>query len=142
MNEPFFSKEIPSRLEAVSGLLDETTAALVEHRYLSSTQTCRFRLCLEEALVNAVRHGNGGKEDLTVRLKLYDLGDQCLIRVYDLGCGFDPHSVRMSDPGEAGGRGVCLMRHFMDRVAYNNSEKCLELWLQRHDCRVEEKTHE
>ena len=137
MNEPFFSREIPSQLGAVGGLLDETAAALVEHCFLAASQTCRLRLCLEEALVNAVQHGNRGKQDLNVRLQLHDMGNRCLIRIYDMGCGFDPHSVQMSEPGRAGGRGVCLIRHFMDSVAFNESEKCLELWLHRHDCRVE-----
>ena len=142
MNEPFFSLEIPSRLGAVSGLLDETTAALVRRRFLSDERSCRLRLCLEEALVNAVRHGNRGKEELRVLLRLYDAGDKCLIRIYDRGAGFDPHSVQMSEPGQAGGRGVCMIRHFMDNVAYNNDEKCLELWLHGHDCRVEGQSDE
>jgi anti-sigma regulatory factor (Ser/Thr protein kinase) len=142
MDDPFFFREIPSRLDAVSGLLDETTAALVEHRFLAPGQTCRLRLCLEEALVNAVRHGNQGRQDLSVRLQLHDVGDGCLVRIYDRGGGFDPHGVQMSEPGQPGGRGVCLIRHFMDTVAFNESENCLELWFHRRDCRVEEHDHE
>jgi serine/threonine-protein kinase RsbW/non-specific serine/threonine protein kinase len=142
MNEPFFSQEIPSRLDAVSGLLDETAAALLARGFLTAERSCRLRLCLEEALVNAVRHGNRGNEELRVRLELHDKGDGCLIRIYDCGCGFDPQRVQMSKPDQAGGRGVCLIRHFMDRVAYNDSEKCLELWLHRHDCHVEVQSNE
>ena len=142
MNEPFFSREIPSRLDAVSGLLDETTAALVRRRFLSDERSCRLRLCLEEALVNAVRHGNRGQAELRVLLRLYDAGDGCLIRIYDLGGGFDTHGVQMSEPGQPGGRGVCLIRHFMDKVAYNDDEKCLELWLHGRECRVEGQSDE
>ena len=137
MNEPFFSREIPSRLGAVSGILDETAAALEEHCRLSKAESCRLRLCLEEALVNAVEHGNLGRQDLSVRLQLHDADGKCLIRIYDKGCGFDPQRVQMSEPGRAGGRGVCLIRHFMDKVAYNDNEKCLELWLRGHDRRDE-----
>ncbi len=142
MDNPFFSREIASRLDAVNGLLDQTTAALVERHFLSAGQTCRLRLCLEEALVNAVHHGNRGRQDLSVRLELHDAGDRCLIRIYDRGAGFDPQSVKMSEPGKPGGRGVCLIRHFMDHIAYNETEKCLELWLQRHDCHVEGQSNE
>ena len=142
MNEPFFSQEMPSRLDAVGDMLNGATAALVARRFLTAESASRLRLCLEEAVVNAVEHGNSCREDLSVRVTLHDSGDRCLIRIYDRGCGFDPHSVRMSEPGDAGGRGVCLIRHFMDAVGYNRDEGCLELWLRRRTTCPEDGSNE
>ena len=142
MNEPFFSQEMPSRLDAVGDMLDRATSALVARHFLTREGASRLRLCLEEAVVNAVEHGNGRREDLSVRVALHDTGDRCLIRIYDRGCGFDPQNVRMSEPGDAGGRGVCLIRHFMDAVGYNRDEHCLELWLRRQETGPEEPSNE
>lgn len=80
-------------------------------------------LALEEALVNAIRHGN--KEDLGKRVQLVcKICDKRLrIEVADEGPGFDPTDV--PDPTATdnlevpSGRGIMLMRNFMHHVEYN-----------------------
>jgi serine/threonine-protein kinase RsbW len=82
-------------------------------------------LAVEEALVNAIRHGN--KEDVAKRVQIVcKICDERLrIEVADEGPGFDPAQV--PDPTEnenletPSGRGIMLMRSFMHHVEYNDA---------------------
>ena len=80
-------------------------------------------LTLEEAFLNAVKHGN--KMDPTKKVKVdYSVdSDKVEICITDEGNGFQPDSV--ADPRfgeglyEPGGRGLLLMNSYMDTVKYN-----------------------
>jgi serine/threonine-protein kinase RsbW len=82
-----------------------------------------IHLAAEEAIVNAIVHGN--KLDPTKRVHISCLvsPEVACIEVTDEGPGFDPASVpdctleeRLDVPS---GRGVMLMRSFMTRIEYN-----------------------
>lgn len=80
-------------------------------------------LTLEEAFLNAVKHGN--KMDPAKKVKIdYSVdSDKVEISITDEGNGFQPESV--ADPRfgeglyEPGGRGLLLMNSYMDTVRYN-----------------------
>ncbi|HJO04015.1 MAG TPA: ATP-binding protein [Acidobacteriota bacterium] len=83
-------------------------------------------LAVREAVMNAVLHGNKERPDADVRVD-YRLADgRVEISVCDQGEGFDPGDL--SDPLSAenllseGGRGVYLMRQFMDEVNFSFPE--------------------
>jgi serine/threonine-protein kinase RsbW len=75
-----------------------------------------MRLALEEALVNALRHGHRFDPAKLVRVRFRVDAYEALAEVEDEGPGFDPDSV--PDPTAAenlekpSGRGLLLMRHF------------------------------
>lgn len=81
------------------------------------------RLALEEALVNAIKHGNrmDPKKQVHVNCQVHE--DRVCIVIEDEGTGFDVNDV--PDPtsdenlDKPGGRGIMLMRAFMSRVEYN-----------------------
>ena len=82
-----------------------------------------IHLAAEEAIVNAIVHGN--KLDPHKRVLVDCLVTPVLVRVEitDEGAGFDPANVpdctldeRLEVPS---GRGVMLMRTFMTRIEYN-----------------------
>jgi serine/threonine-protein kinase RsbW len=82
-----------------------------------------MRLALQEALVNAVKHGNGGDPAKRVRLR-YRVSAACVeLEVEDQGEGFDPAGV--PDPcapenlERPCGRGLLMMRHYLDEVHYH-----------------------
>ena len=80
-------------------------------------------LALEEAFINAVKHGNKMDPEKEVRIK-YSVGaDKVEISMTDEGQGFDPGAVPDPRCGEnlykAGGRGILLMRSYMDIVEFN-----------------------
>lgn len=82
-----------------------------------------IRLALEEALVNAIKHGNGMDPDKTVRVHYRITPDRFDVRIADEGPGFDPTAV--PDPTEEEfierpcGRGLLLIRGFMSSVEYH-----------------------
>lgn len=91
---------------------------------------CRERQCtaaelsLREALANAILHGNGSDSKKRVELDCYGHGDGSVtLVVRDQGHGFDINSL--SDPTSPenvyrdGGRGIYLIRHFMDQVEFD-----------------------
>lgn len=103
--------------------LDVATSAVIaalDQRGYDKASTFAVRLALEEALTNAVRHGN--KEDPSRKVTLqFDIGEaEAIIEVQDEGEGFDPTAV--PDPTAAenldipSGRGLMLMRSFMADV--------------------------
>jgi serine/threonine-protein kinase RsbW len=79
-------------------------------------------LALEEAVVNGLRHGNRGDPARRVRVRYRVTSGGVLAEVEDEGPGFDPALV--PDPtlpenlDRPCGRGLFLMRHYLDRVSF------------------------
>jgi serine/threonine-protein kinase RsbW len=93
------------------------------------------RLGLEEALVNAVRHGNRGDPRKRVRVRYRVAPQEVWAEVEDEGPGFDPGAVpdptgpeRLERPG---GRGLLLMRHYLSSVSYNERGNAVTLRKRR-----------
>ncbi|MCL2700927.1 MAG: ATP-binding protein [Phycisphaerae bacterium] len=90
-----------------------------------------IKLALEEAINNAIRHGNRCDPDkrVTVRVEL-DTAEMS-ISVTDEGPGFNPGTVPDPTADEnlekPSGRGIMLMRAYMDDVHYNQrgNEICM-----------------
>jgi serine/threonine-protein kinase RsbW len=87
--------------------------------------TFAIRLAFEETANNAITHGNGSDPAKNVRIEL-SVGDARVeMMVEDEGPGFDYTHVKDPTADEnlcrAGGRGVMLVRAFMDEVHYNPS---------------------
>ncbi len=134
MDKPFFNLQFPSTFDAMASAMNQAVAALLHHEQVGREDEPWIRLCLEEALVNAIRHGNRCDACRLVEIEMVDHGDSCTIRVHDEGNGFSPERIKMPDCEQLGGRGVCLMRHFMDHVRYDFAEHCLEMTFQHRNC--------
>jgi serine/threonine-protein kinase RsbW len=93
------------------------------------------RLALEEALVNAIRHGHRNDASKTVHIRFQPTAQQLLVEIQDEGPGFDPDGV--PDPlspenlERPGGRGVFLMRHYMTWVSVNEQGNCVTMCRSR-----------
>lgn len=132
MAKTLYSAEFPSTFDAMGGVLEETLDTLRAEGYVSGEREPEVRLCLEEALVNAIRHGNGLDAHRKVRLELHEQADGCCnIRIHDEGKGFSPDDVDAPRTEQLGGRGICLIRHFMDCVGFNRRDHCFEMALRR-----------
>jgi serine/threonine-protein kinase RsbW len=92
-------------------------------------------LSLEEALVNALRHGHGLDPTKVVRVRYHVAADVVLAEVEDEGPGFDPRAV--PDPlkdenlERPSGRGILLMRRYMTSVEHKGRGNHLTLCLRR-----------
>ena len=89
------------------------------------------RLAIEEALVNAIKHGNQMDPSKTVRITCQVAADKVRIEIEDQGPGFQIEDVPDPTADEnlerPCGRGIMLMRAFMSSIAYNESGNCVIL---------------
>jgi serine/threonine-protein kinase RsbW len=113
----------------------EKVAAAMDAAGYASRDIFAVRLALEEAVVNAIKHGHQGDASRPVRLRYLVDADEVLLAVEDQGPGFHPDDV--PDPLDpenlerACGRGVFLMRHYMTWVKYNERGNCVTLCKRR-----------
>ncbi len=114
--------QVPSVLSEVQKA-SEKVLGFLRPLALSEAFLFDIRLCLEEALINAMKYGNKLREDLAVRLEAEYDQDEVRIRVEDQGEGFEPGSLRRCTEGENllrnSGRGVYLIHQLMDKVVYS-----------------------
>jgi serine/threonine-protein kinase RsbW len=102
--------------------MERFVAELADHGF-TEKELFGMRLAVEEAVVNAVKHGNGYDPRKKVRVQYSVTPQQVLVAVEDEGPGFNPEEV--PNPLEAenlerpSGRGLFLMRCYMTWVQYN-----------------------
>lgn len=93
-------------------------------------------LALEEAFSNAVEHGNKGDPEKTVQIDYSIDEKQVEIRLTDQGNGFDPKGIpdpRLAENiGEARGRGLLLIRAYMDQVQFTPKGNSIRMVRFRH----------
>ncbi len=129
-NPKEFSERIPSDT-ARGREVQEQIVAGMEQRGFSPRDVFGVRLALEEALVNAIKHGNRMDPDKSVQIDwtLSEAGVR--IAIEDEGDGFDvgdvPDPTDDENLDKPGGRGIMLMRSFMNVVEYNESGNRLTL---------------
>ena len=90
-----------------------------------------IKLALEEALVNAIKHGNKMDRNKFVRVVYRVTPERFDIRITDEGPGFDPGDVPDPTAPEClerpSGRGLLLMRHYMTEVEYRDCGRVVEM---------------
>jgi len=124
MSADHFQLSIPSEPTAGQQVQDRIIGALEAHGF-PARDVFGVRLALEEAVVNAIKHGNGLDPEKFVHVDCRVDNERVTITIRDEGPGFDPGDV--PDPTEEdnldkpSGRGLMLMRAFMTRIEYNES---------------------
>jgi len=120
--------EVPKVMQAV--LADVAAAGF------SDQAAFAIRLAMDEAISNAVRHGNKGDPGKHVIVD-YTITDEAFeASVTDEGWGFVPEKV--PDPTDQTnlerpcGRGVMLMKAYMSHVSYNDRGNCVTLVKNRN----------
>ena len=104
-------------------MIAELLAALKRDKW-SEGDIFGVHLAVEEALVNAICHGNRSDANKRVSMACKLTSDRVLIEIADEGKGFDPGCVPDCTAGEnlkrPSGRGIMLMRNYMSRVEYTD----------------------
>jgi serine/threonine-protein kinase RsbW len=121
--EPAYSIDmvIASDPVAARNVQDEIEVALKANHF-TEKEIFGIRLALEEALVNAIKHGNNLDKSKKVHIAYGVRPERFDIRIMDEGPGFDPQEV--PDPTafenleRPCGRGLMLMRHYMNEVSF------------------------
>ena len=121
---------IPSRQGAGKAVEDEILDRMRAHAWCEH-DVFAVHLSLEEALVNAIKHGNGLCDSKTVSVACRLSSDRLWVCITDEGTGFCLEEV--PDPTDEEnlerpcGRGIMLMRSFMSCVKYNDQGNCVEM---------------
>lgn len=95
---------------------------LLHERQIHEHDLFGIKLALEEALINAIKHGNQMDRNKKIHIGFQLMADHFEVRISDEGPGFDPEDV--PDPTAVEnlerpcGRGLMLMRHYMSEVFY------------------------
>jgi serine/threonine-protein kinase RsbW len=124
---PYTDVTLPSDTTEARRFQDVIEQELVL-RQVTEQEIFSVRLALEEAFVNAIKHGNqyDTAKQVFVRYRFVDENPiRFEISITDQGAGFDPEDV--PDPTAEEnlerpcGRGLMLMRHYMTEVEYNTT---------------------
>ena len=134
MVEPIFRAEFPSDFEAMAATMHAALEVLLGAGCILKEEEPCVRLCMEEGMVNAIRHGNQFDAARRVRIEIYREGEGCRIKVYDDGLGFSPEDVELPCADQLGGRGICIIRHYMEDVRYDQESNCLEMTFCHKAC--------
>ena len=114
--------KISSDIKEVKVVSAEITGSLKD-RGLSDDAIFDIRLSIEEALCNAIKHGNKNNTSLPVEVSYSVDNDKLEIVIEDKGEGFELKNVPGPTSDEnilkTSGRGVYLIQQFMDKVEYN-----------------------
>ena len=117
-------EKLPTDLKQISPFIDRVLGRLASF-VKDEEELFKVKLVLEEALTNAMRHGNGLRLSRKVTVCVVFNHGQIHLDVSDEGNGFNPRTV--PDPTQSGyaenipgGRGVFLMRKLMDSVEFYN----------------------
>lgn len=129
------SYTLDSTLDSVNKA-ESTAAQFAARAGFNADEQDNIAMAVREAAVNAVLHGNAHDPAKKVFLVCERTGDTLIITVTDQGKGLDPSCV--PDPlspenlMKGSGRGIFLIRAFMDEVRFRNTHPGTEITLIKH----------
>ncbi len=132
------SAVVESTSSAVSSVCESILNGL-QANHFGEEDIFAVHLALEEAFINAVKHGNKMDVAKEVRIEYSVARDKVEVTVTDEGEGFDPDAVPDPRYGEnlykPEGRGLFLMRSYMDVVTFNErgNSVCMVKYKEKPD---------
>lgn len=122
--------ELPSDLTLMNSVL-EYLLDRVDKLGLVEVEQSNLFVALDEAFVNAVRHGNRNDPGKLLRVTAELSDREAIFTVEDEGAGFDVHEIPdPTDPAnlfKSSGRGVLLIYNIMDEVEYSHGGAKLKM---------------
>ncbi len=95
----------------------------LQARHVDEYDIFGIKLAIEEAIVNAMKHGNQMDRSKKVHISYQIFADRFVVQIRDDGNGFDPNDVpdptALENLERPCGRGLMLMRHYMTEVVFN-----------------------
>ncbi|MBD3426620.1 MAG: ATP-binding protein [Candidatus Omnitrophica bacterium] len=121
--------------------LGQSLAEELKERGVSEEVVFDIYVGFEEALRNAIVHGNKQDPDKMVTVETDIQDEKVIITIEDEGEGFDPASL--PDPTldenllKESGRGVYLINHLMDEVTYQRGGKKVRMvkYFEKNTCK-------
>lgn len=122
---------LPSKLSRILGVNRLVSFLAAEFGFPQEEWRVNLPMVLDEALSNAIAHGNKGNENLKVHVRIYISSKRIKVQIEDQGEGFIPDYV--DDPTDqenlykGSGRGIYLMKELMDSVVFKNGGRLVEV---------------
>jgi serine/threonine-protein kinase RsbW len=135
MTEQRVSYTLDSTLETVDSAEQAATRIAAENGF-DEDEVMQIAMAVREAAVNAVLHGNAYDPGKKVTLDFERTAGDLVITIRDQGAGLDPNKI--PDPLapenllKTSGRGIFLIRSFMDEVQIHPTQTGTEIKLVKH----------
>jgi len=126
---------LESSLDSVNKV-EQTAEQMAKKAGIDEDEIFKITMAVREAAVNAVLHGNSYDPEKRITASFENTGDALVIRIADQGKGLDPQTL--PDPLapenllRGSGRGIFLIRSFMDEVHFKQLHPGTELTLIKH----------
>ena len=129
------SLTLASSIESVDKV-EQTAEEFAERAGFDEDTVPNIAMAVREAAVNAVLHGNAYNPAKHITASFEANSDALIVRIADQGAGLDPDTI--PDPLapenilRGSGRGIFLIRAFMDEVHFRQLHPGTELTLIKH----------
>jgi serine/threonine-protein kinase RsbW len=129
------SLKLTSSLESVDKV-ESTAENFAALAGFDEDTVANIAMAVREAAVNAILHGNAYNPAKNITATFEANSDALIVRIADEGSGFDP--TRVPDPLASenilrgSGRGIFLIKAFMDEVHFRQLNPGTELTLIKH----------
>ncbi|HEV2113663.1 MAG TPA: ATP-binding protein [Terriglobales bacterium] len=129
------SYTLDSSLESVN-TAEATAEKMAAKAGFDEDESHRISMAVREAAVNAVLHGNAYDANKKMRVSFENTGDSLVITIADEGHGLKeaeiPDPLAPENLLKQSGRGIFLIRSFMDEVRFRPLEPGTEITLIKH----------
>jgi serine/threonine-protein kinase RsbW len=126
---------LESSLDSVNRV-EQAAEEMARTAGLEDEDVYRVAMAVREAAVNAVLHGNSYDPEKSITATFESTADSLIFKISDQGKGLDPDTL--PDPLapenllRGSGRGIFLIRSFMDEVHFRQLQPGTELTLIKH----------
>jgi serine/threonine-protein kinase RsbW len=135
MTENRFSYTLDSTLETVD-TAEQAATRIATDQGFGEDEVMQIAMAVREATVNAVLHGNAYDPSKKVNLDFEKTASDLVITIRDQGRGLDlaklPDPLAPDNLLKTSGRGIFLIRSFMDKVEIRPSQTGTEIKLVKH----------
>lgn len=132
--------EFPSAISLMNSILDYLMKR-VEKNGIVDAENSNLFVALDEAFVNAIKHGNKFDANKIVRISAEVSPTEARFTIEDEGEGFNineiPDPTNPENLFKASGRGVLIIHNIMDEVSYNERGNRLTM-VKRNETKKEE----
>ncbi|MGA2416317.1 MAG: ATP-binding protein [Candidatus Sulfotelmatobacter sp.] len=133
--EQLVSYTLDSTLDTVDNA-EQMATRIAQEMGFGEDEVMQISMAVREGAVNAVLHGNAYAPDKKVILAFERTSDGLVITIRDQGKGIDlggiPNPLAPENLLKTSGRGIFLMRSFMDEVEIRPSATGTEIKLIKH----------
>jgi serine/threonine-protein kinase RsbW len=133
--EQLVSYTLDSTLDTVDSA-EQMATRVAQEMGFGEDEVMQISMAVREGAVNAVLHGNAYAPDKKVILAFERTSDGLVITIRDQGKGIDlggiPNPLAPENLLKTSGRGIFLMRSFMDEVEIRPSQTGTEVKLIKH----------